>query len=152
MRPSGQNNCNTLIKNGGFTVDLMIWPQIGTRLVFVLSSLRSCIFTNTCSILNFLDVLKSYDPDSFISGNNVPTRDPKVTPYYKILKMCVFKKCFIFMIIIGGRYTYGTPIKINLGARRQNNMGTVSLPLLFSMLLISIPTLYGRLRRVGWGH
>ena len=67
----------------------------------MLSFLRNCIFIDTCSILYFFDVLKSYDADSFISDNTVPTRDPRVTPYHRIQKMCVFVQ-FLFYFLCSG--------------------------------------------------
>ena len=63
----------------------------------LLSSLRNCIFTDTCSIVYFWGVLRSYDADSFISGNTVVTRDPGagVAPYHRIQKKSsMVKKIF----------------------------------------------------------
>ena len=84
----------TTFSSGKWGRDHWFWSYL-TDSQILLSSLRNCIFTDTCSILYFFDVLKSYDADSFISGNTVSTRDPRVSPYHRIQKMCVFKKCFI---------------------------------------------------------
>ena len=75
----------------------------------LLSSLRNCIFTDTCSILYFFDVLKSYDADSFISGNTVVTRDLRVAPYHRIQKMCVFSFFFSIFHFCDYKVVVGTP-------------------------------------------
>ena len=79
------------LKNEGEITDI---DHILPDSQILLSSLRNCIFTDTCSILYFFDVLKSYDADSFISGNTVVTRDPRVAPYHRIQKMSVFLSVF----------------------------------------------------------
>ena len=59
-------------------ISMDFWSNSLIFLIFSLFS-RSCIITNTGPLTIMLGVLKSYNPNSFISGNNPSTR-----PHYHI--------------------------------------------------------------------
>ena len=50
---------------------------------FHTQSLRNCNFSHTYSIFKFLDVLKSYDSDSFISDTFDATHPRNRAEYYR---------------------------------------------------------------------